>query len=117
MALQKKYMKLKLHVGDDVIIIAGKSKGHRGEVIRVSKNGRVVVSGAQMVKKHVKPNPQKNQQGGIVEQEAFIDISNVAIFNPQTGKADRVGFKFIGEDNKKKVRCYKGNGELIDAKE
>lgn len=117
MALQKKHMKPRLHVGDSVVVIAGKSKGHRGEIIRVSKTGRVVVSGAQMVKRHMKPNPHKNQQGGIVEKEAWLDISNVAILNPQTDKADRVGFKFIGEDNKKKVRCYKSNGELIDAKE
>jgi len=117
MALQKKTMKPRLHVGDDVIVIAGKSKGHRGEVIRVSKHGRIVVSGAQMVKRHTKPNPNKNQQGGIVEKEAWMDISNVAILNPQTDKADRVGYKFIGEDNKKKVRCYKSDGELIDAKE
>ena len=95
MALRtKKCKKLKLHVGDDVIVIAGKSKGHRGQLIRVSKDGRVMVSGAQIIKRHTKPNPQKNQQGGIVEKEAWIDSSNVAILNSQTDKADRVGFKF-----------------------
>lgn len=117
MALQnKKRIKPRLHVGDDVVVIAGKSKGHKGQVIRVGKDGRIMVSGAQIVKRHTKPNPHKNQQGGIVEKEAWMAISNVAILNPQTDKADRVGFKFIGDDKKKKVRCYKSTGELIDAK-
>lgn len=120
MALQtKKRINPRLHVGDDVIVIAGKDKGHRGEIIRIERKGRgrVMVSGARMVTRHMKPNPHKNQEGGRVKQEAWIDISNVAIINPQTDKADRVGYKFIGEDNKKKVRCFKSNGELIDAKE
>lgn len=115
----KKQSKAKLHVGDSVIIIAGKDKGHRGELIRIERKERkhVMVSGAQIVTRHVKANPNKNQEGGLVKSEAWIDISNVAILNPQTGKSDRVGYKFIGEDNKKKVRCYKSTGELIDAKE
>jgi large subunit ribosomal protein L24 len=120
MTLQtKKQLKAKLHVGDSVIVIAGKDKGHRGELIRIERKerGHVMVSGAQIVTRHVKPNPSKNQEGGRVQSESWIDISNVAILNPQTNKADRVGYKFIGEDNKKKVRCYKSTGELIDAKE
>ena len=115
----EKKVKSKLHVGDKVIVIAGKDKGHRGELIRIRRDGRghVMVSGANIVIRHTKPNPSKNQEGGRVQKESWVDISNVAILNPQTDKADRVGFKFIGEDNKKKVRCYKSSGELIDAKE
>ena len=119
MAVAKKnrIIKPKLRVGDQVVVLAGKSKGHRGDVLRVGKDSRVMVSGAQMIKRHTRPNPNKNEQGGIVEKEAWIAISNVAILNPQTDKADKVGFKFIGTDNKKKVRCYRSTGELIDAKE
>ncbi|MFZ9034780.1 MAG: 50S ribosomal protein L24 [Francisellaceae bacterium] len=103
----------RLKKGDDVIIIAGKDKGQRGTVSAVLANGRVKVEGANLVKKHVKPNPNKGVDGGIVEQEASIDASNVALFNPATKKADRVGFKFI-EDGSKKVRYFKSNGELVD---
>ena len=109
-------VKAKLHVGDQVIVIAGKDKGRRGDVLRVG-NGKVMVSGVQMVKRHTKPNPQKNQQGGIVDKEAWLAISNVAILNHQTDKADKIGYKFIGQDNKKKVRCFRSTGELIDSKE
>ncbi|MGL1608705.1 50S ribosomal protein L24, partial [Vibrio parahaemolyticus] len=79
---------------DEVVVITGKDKGKRGTVSQVAE-GRVVVSGINMVKKHVKPNPARNVQGGIVEQEASIDISNVALFNPVTQKADRVGYKLL----------------------
>ena len=100
--------------GDTAIVIAGKSRGHVGKVIRVEDN-RVVVEGANMIKKHLKPNPQLEQRGGIVSKEASIDISNVALYNPQTKKADRVGFKFLEKDGVQyKVRYFKSNDEVID---
>ena len=97
---------------DEVIILAGKDKGKRGKVISQVGEDRVIVSGINMMKKHQKPNPQANVAGGIVEKEAPIQISNVAIFNSATAKADRVGFKVEGG---KKVRIFKSNGEQIDA--
>lgn len=100
----------KLIKGDEVVVIAGKSKGVRGTVLRVLGD-RILVEGVNRVKKHVKPNPQLNQEGGIVEKEASLHISNVAIFNPATQKADRVGFKIL-EDGKK-VRMFKSNGEHV----
>ncbi len=103
---------MKIKRDDEVIVIAGKDKGKRGKVIRNLNNGRYLVSGVNMIKKHVKPNPQAGQQGGIVEKEAAIQVSNVAIFNPQTQKADRVGIKIL--DDGKKVRFFKSNNEVID---
>ena len=103
----------KIKSDDEVIVIAGKDKGKRGKVVKVLSDNRVIVSGVQMVKKHQKPNPQAGVAGGIVEKEALIQVSNVAIFNPATEKADRVGFKVL-EDGKK-VRVFKSNGEAVDA--
>lgn len=103
----------KIKVKDEVIVIAGRDKGKRGEVTRVYEDGRVLVAGINLVKKHVKPNPQANEQGGIQEKAVPLNISNVAIFNPQTSKADRVGIKVEG---KKRVRVFKSNGEAIDKK-
>ncbi|MDF1822425.1 MAG: 50S ribosomal protein L24 [Alcanivoracaceae bacterium] len=103
---------LKIKRNDEVIVIAGKDKGKRGTVQRVLANGRVVVGGVNIVKKHVRPNPNAGVQGGIVEQEASIHHSNVAIWNPATGKADRIGFRVDGD---KKVRFFKSNGEALDA--
>lgn len=103
---------LKIKSEDEVIVIAGKDKGKRGKVRRVLDNGKVVVAGVNMVKKHTRPNPQAGVAGGIVEQEAPIQVSNVAIFNPQTSKADRVGFRVDGDH---KVRFFKSNGEVIDS--
>ena len=103
---------IKIKRDDEIIVIAGKDKGKRGKVIKNLNNGRYLVSGVNMIKKHVKPNPQAGVQGGIVEKEAAIQASNVAIFNPQTQKADRVGIKFL-EDGKK-VRFFKSNNEVID---
>ena len=103
----------KIKSDDEVIVIAGKDKGKRGKVVKVLSDNRVIVSGVQMVKKHQKPNPQAGVAGGIVEKEAPIQVSNVAIFNPATEKADRVGFKVL-EDGKK-VRVFKSNGEAVDA--
>ncbi len=103
----------KLRTGDEVIVLAGKSNGQRGKISKIIKEkGRVVVDGVNMMKKHVKPNPQADIQGGIIEKEAPMDISNVAIFNASTGKADKVGIKV--QDDGKRVRFYKSNGELVD---
>jgi large subunit ribosomal protein L24 len=98
---------------DDVIVLTGKDKGKRGKVARVLDDSHVVVTGINIVKKHQKPNPQRNETGGIVEREAPIQVSNVAIYNAATSKADRVGFKIL-EDGRK-VRVYKSTGEVIDA--
>ncbi|MEP0201539.1 MAG: 50S ribosomal protein L24 [Halioglobus sp.] len=102
----------KIKRDDEVIVLAGKDKGKRGKVRKVMDDNRMVVSGINMVKKHTKPNPQAGVAGGIVEQEAPIQGSNVAIFNPGTSKADRVGFKIEGD---KKIRIFKSNGEAIDS--
>ena len=103
----------KIRKGDDVIVITGKDKGKRGTVLTRVDDERVVVEGINRVKKHTKPNPMKGQPGGIVEKEMPIHISNVALFNPATKKADRVGFKTL-EDGRK-VRVFKSNGENVDA--
>lgn len=102
----------KLKSGDEVIVIAGKDKGKRGKLDSFGKNGRVFVSGVNMVKKHVKANPQKGTAGGITPIEASIDRSNIALYNPASQKADRVKIKVL-EDGKK-VRVFKSNGELVD---
>lgn len=103
----------KIRKGDDVIVIAGKDKGKRGTVLRRVDDGHVMVEGVNRVKKHTKPNPVKGQPGGILEKEMPIDISNVALFNPATQKADRVGFKLL--DDGRKVRVFKSNGENVEA--
>ena len=103
---------LKIKRDDEVIVIAGKDKGKRGKVQRVLPNGRLIVAGVNVVKKHVRANPNRGIQGGIVEQEAGIDASNVAIWNPKAEKADRVGFRFEDGD---KVRFFKSSGETLDA--
>ncbi len=100
----------KIKRDDEVIVIAGKDKGKRGTVMRVLDD-RLIVSGINMVKKHTKPNPMLGKPGGIVEKEAAIAVSNVAIFNPQTGKGDRVGFKVLEDGTK--TRFYKSTGEII----
>jgi large subunit ribosomal protein L24 len=104
----------KIKKGDDVIVITGKDKGKRGSVVRVlSEDDRVIVENVNIAKKHQKPNPAAGAPGGIIEKEMPLAISNVAIFNPVTGKADRVGIKVL-EDGRK-VRFFKSNGEVIDA--
>lgn len=90
----------KIRREDEVIVIAGKDKGKRGKVLKVQQDGRVVVSGINMVKRHTKPNPMLGKPGGIVEKEAAIQASNIAIFNPETNKADRVGI-VVAEDGAK----------------
>jgi large subunit ribosomal protein L24 len=102
----------KLKKNDEVIVISGRDKGKRGKINRVLADGRLIVSGIQMIKKHQKPNPNLGVAGGIVEKEAPIESSNVAIYNNATSKADRVGFKVL-EDGKK-IRVYKSNGEAVD---
>ena len=104
----------KIKKGDDVIVITGKDKGKRGTVSRVSlEDNRVLVDGINMVKKHQKPNPAAGAPGGIIDKEMPMAISNVALFNPATGKADRVGIKQL-EDGRK-VRFFKSNGEVLDS--
>jgi large subunit ribosomal protein L24 len=102
----------KIKKGDDVIVLTGKDKGKRGTVLRVASDGRVVVENVNMVKRHTKPNPQGGGAGGIVEKEAAIDISNVALFNSATKKADRVGIRVL--DDGRKVRYFKSNNEVVD---
>jgi large subunit ribosomal protein L24 len=102
----------KIKRDDEVIVTTGKDKGKRGKVLKVQDDGRVIVSGINMMKKHTKPNPMLGTPGGIVEKEAPIQTSNVAIFNPQTGKADRVGFQ-IKEDGTK-ARIFKSTNEAVD---
>ena len=104
----------KIRRGDTVILIAGRDKGRRGAVIEVLEADRVRVEGLNMAKKHQKPNPNANQPGGIIEREAPLHISNVAIYNPATQKADRIGFKSL-EDGRK-VRVFKSNREMVDPK-
>ncbi|MCX7946776.1 MAG: 50S ribosomal protein L24 [Hydrogenophilus sp.] len=99
--------------GDEVIVIAGKDKGRRGVVLRRVDEERVVVAGINVVKKHVRPNPYRNEPGGIKTKEMPIHISNVMLFNPKTQRGDRVGFKVL-EDGRK-VRYFKSTGELVDA--
>ncbi len=103
-------MAAKIKRDDEVIVIAGKDKGKTGKVKTVLANGKIIIEGVNTVKKHTKPNPQAGIEGGIIEQEAPIEVSNVAIYNSETGKADRVGFRL--EDDKK-VRFFKSNNELV----
>jgi len=103
----------KIKKGDDVVVITGKDKGKRGTVLRVVDEKRVVVESVNTVKKHQKPNPNAGVAGGIIEKEMPMDLSNVMLFNPATGKGDRVGFKVL-EDGRK-VRFFKSNGEVVDA--
>ena len=98
--------------GDEVIVTAGKDKGRRGTVIRTFDDERVMVETINMVKKHTKPNPIQGTEGGIVEKEMPLHISNVALFNPVSNKADRIGFKTL-EDGRK-VRFFKSDGEVVD---
>lgn len=103
----------KIRRDDEVIVIAGKDKGKRGKVQTVRADGKLIVSGINMIKKHQKPNPMLGTPGGIVEKEAAIQASNVAILNPETNKADRVGFTFTEEG--KKQRAFKSDGKPVDA--
>ena len=103
----------KIRKGDEVIVLAGKDKGKRGQVLSRVDAQHVLVEGLNRVKKHVKPNPMKGEVGGIREKEMPVDQSNVALINPQTKKADRVGFKVLADG--KKVRVFKSSGEQVGA--
>ena len=102
----------KIRKGDDVVVLAGRDKGKRGPVLRVLAKGKVLVDGVNVVKKHVRPNPNKGETGGIIEKEAPVDLSNIALFNPHSKKADRVGRKQL-EDGRR-VRIFRSDGEVID---
>lgn len=105
--------KCKLKKGDTVVVIAGRSKGKTGIIKKVlPKTRKLLVEGVNIIKKHVKPNPQKNIQGGIVTREAHIDYSNVQILNPETNKADKISYKF--DENNNKVRVYRSTEAQID---
>ena len=103
----------KIKKGDNVVVIAGRDKGKRGSVTQIVDDDHVVVAGINQVKKHTRPNPMKGLTGGIVEKEMALHVSNVAIFNSASSKADRVGFRVL-EDGRK-VRFFKSNGEVLGA--
>ena len=102
----------KIRKGDDVVVLSGRDKGKRGTVLQIIEDNRILVDNVNVIKKHVKPNPNRGETGGIIEKEAPIQISNVALFNPNTNKADRVGYKLL-EDGRK-VRVFKSDGEVAD---
>jgi large subunit ribosomal protein L24 len=103
----------KIKKGDNVVVIAGRDKGKRGEVARTVGAEKLVVTGVNQVKRHTRPNPVKNQPGGILTKEMPIHVSNVAIWNPVTQKADRIGFRTLQDG--RKVRFFKSNGEVLGA--
>ncbi len=102
---------LKIKKDDEVVVIAGRDKGRRGDVLRVMKDGRLLVAGINMVKKHTRANPNIGERGGIVDREAPIQVSNVAIWNHEESRADKVGFK---TEDGKKVRVFKSTGKPIE---
>ena len=103
----------RIRKGDRIIVTTGRDKGRQGTVIRVTDDEHVVIENVNMVKKHQKPNPQKNLQGGIVQKEAPIHASNVMPLNPATKKGDRIGVRTL--EDRRKVRFFKSNGEVLDA--
>ncbi len=103
----------RIRKGDRVIVTTGRHKGQQGTVIRVTDDDRVFVEKVNMVKRHTRPNPQRQVTGGIIEREAPVHVSNVLVFNPATKKGDRVGFKTLTDG--RKVRVFKSNGEVVDA--
>ena len=103
----------KIRKGDEVVVIAGREKGRRGTVIKVLANDRVLVENVNMVKRHTRPNPQKGTQGGIVEKEASLHLSNVMLWNPVAKRGDRVGIRALADG--RRVRFFKSNGEVVDA--
>jgi len=102
----------KIKKGDNVVVIAGKDKGKRGDVAKYVDDTHLIVNGVNTVRRHTKPNPMKNQPGGIVSREAPIHVSNVAIWNPVTQKADRIGFRMMPDG--RKLRIFKSNGEQLN---
>ena len=103
----------RIRKGDEVVVVAGRDKGKRGTVLRRVDADHVVVEGVNRVKKHQRPNPMKGETGGIIDKDLPIHVSNVALFNPATKKADRAGIKVL--EGGKKVRVFKDNGEQVDA--
>src|SRR5687767_4893489 len=104
----------KIRKGDQVVVLAGRDKGKRGAVIRMLDEGSLLVQNVNMIKRHTRRNANKGGTGGIVSKEAPVDISNVALLNPSTGKGERVGFKLLADG--RKVRVWKKSGEVVDAK-
>lgn len=102
----------KIRTGDEVVVITGRSKGIRGKVLRFVDGLKVLVEGVQKVSKHVKPNPSTNQPGGVVQKESPIHYSNIQLFNPKTGKADKVGIRALEDGSR--VRYFKSTGEVVD---
>ncbi|MCW8926894.1 MAG: 50S ribosomal protein L24 [Xanthomonadales bacterium] len=102
----------RIHKGDEVIVTTGRSKGMRGHVLQILDKERLLVENVNMVKRHTKPDPGRNKPGGIVEKEGPVHASNVALYNPATGKADRVGFKSLEDGSK--VRIFRSTGEAVD---
>lgn len=103
----------KIKQGDEVVIIAGKDKDRRGNVLRVRPDGRLIIENMNIAKRHTKPNPKAGQPGGIIEKEMPIDVSNVMLWNADAGKGDRVGFKLL--DDGRKVRIFRSSSEVVDA--
>jgi len=103
----------KIRKGDEVVVIAGRDKGRRGTVIKVLADERVLVENVNMVKRHTRPNPQRGVQGGIVEKEASLHLSNVMLWNPIAKKGDRVGVRALADG--RRVRFFKSNDEVVDA--
>ena len=107
----------KIRKGDTVVVTTGREKGKRGTVLKVFDSGKVLIEGVNRMKKHQRPNPVKGQTGGIIDKEMPLQLSNVMLVNPATGKGDRVGFKFLeaqGAAARRKVRFFKSNGEVVD---
>ena len=102
----------KIRKGDEVIITTGKDKGRRGTVLQTFDDGRVLVEGVNLAKKHVKPNPNVGEQGGIQDKAMPVDVSNVLVFNPKSKKGDRVGIRV--DDDGSKVRVFRGTGDVVD---
>jgi large subunit ribosomal protein L24 len=103
----------KIRKGDEVVVITGREKGRRGTVIRVLPNDRVLVENVNMVKRHTRPNPQRGTQGGVVEKEASLHLSNVMLWNPVAKQGDRVGVRALADG--RRVRYFKSNDEVVDA--
>ncbi|HEY4647084.1 MAG TPA: 50S ribosomal protein L24 [Steroidobacteraceae bacterium] len=103
----------KIRKGDEVVVTAGRDKGRRGAVLKLLDNERVLVENVNMVKRHTRPNPQRNVQGGIIEKEAPVHISKIALWNPAAKKGDRVGIRTLGDG--RRVRFFKSNKEVVDA--
>ena len=102
----------KIRKGDEVIVRSGKDKGRRGTVLQIFDDGRVLVEGINLAKKHTKPNPNVGEQGGILDKAMPLDVSNVLVFNPKSKKGERVGFRV--EDDGSKVRVFKGTDDVVD---